>query len=163
MCREDIQYVQDIFTIRPIAIKYRNGTAASALFRGGRGGAALWARVAPVARGTTGLVPPDSGFGRRARLQAFRSPATRREVESSGQAFSGGCKAYPSRGKRRRCACRSRGTRSLRNTARRVHREFVLARCRSGFLPALPGAATRRGIATSAGFEFGTVGRDTLR
>jgi hypothetical protein len=29
------QYVQDIFTIRPIAIKYRNGTAASALFRGG--------------------------------------------------------------------------------------------------------------------------------
>jgi hypothetical protein len=100
------QYVQDIFTIRSIAIKYRNGTAAFALFRGGRGGAALRARVAPLARGTTGVVPPDSGFGRRGRLQAFRSPATRREIESSRQAFSGGCKAYPSGGKRRHCACR---------------------------------------------------------
>jgi hypothetical protein len=29
------QYVQEIFTIRPIAIKYQNGIATSALFRGG--------------------------------------------------------------------------------------------------------------------------------
>jgi PAS domain S-box-containing protein len=38
--------------------------------------------------GTTGVVPADSGFGRRDRLQAFRSPATRREVESSWQALA---------------------------------------------------------------------------
>jgi hypothetical protein len=30
------QYVQEIFTIRPIAIKYQNGIATFALFRGGR-------------------------------------------------------------------------------------------------------------------------------
>ena len=39
-------YVKDIFTIRLIVIKYRNGVASSEVFRGGRRGAALRACVA---------------------------------------------------------------------------------------------------------------------
>jgi DNA-binding transcriptional LysR family regulator len=35
----ETSYVQDIFIIRPIAIKYQNGIAASAILRGGRRGA----------------------------------------------------------------------------------------------------------------------------
>src|ERR1700756_4974391 len=46
-------YVQDIFTIGPIAIKYRYGVAAPEIFRGGRRGAALPACVAQTARGPT--------------------------------------------------------------------------------------------------------------
>src|SRR5262249_8663903 len=59
------RYVQDIFTIRSIAVRYQYGTAASEIFRGGRRGAALWARRAAAARSTAGALPPDSGFGRR--------------------------------------------------------------------------------------------------
>ena len=39
-------YVKDIFVIRPIVIRYRNGAAASEVFRGGRRGAALRACIA---------------------------------------------------------------------------------------------------------------------
>jgi hypothetical protein len=50
--------VQDIFTIRPIAIKYRNGVAASEVFRGSRRGAALRACCAPTSRGAACAFPP---------------------------------------------------------------------------------------------------------
>jgi hypothetical protein len=39
-------YVKDIFVIRLIVLKYRNGVAPSEVFRGGRRGAALRAGVA---------------------------------------------------------------------------------------------------------------------
>src|ERR1700751_3806646 len=41
-----------------------------------------YGRVAPVARGTTGVVPADSGFGRRDRLLALRS--NKRELGGAG-------------------------------------------------------------------------------
>ena len=49
------------------------------------------------------------------------------------------------------------GSRSFRDAACRVHRKCVLARCCSGFLPAIPRAATRCRTATSTSGEFGTV------
>src|SRR6202030_767168 len=98
-----VQYVQDIFTIRPIAIKYRNGVAASEIFRGGRRGATLRARGAAAARGAAGAVPANSGFGAGGRLQAFRASTTRREVGCSRQAIPRRCAAHPSGGKRSGC------------------------------------------------------------
>jgi hypothetical protein len=47
------QYVQDIFTIRPIAKKYQNGIAAPTLFRGDWRGIAF-CRIASTAGGTVG-------------------------------------------------------------------------------------------------------------
>ena len=86
-CARSHSYVQDIFTIRPIAIKYRNGVAAPAIFCGGRRGAALRARVAQIASGSAGAFATDSGFGGGSRLQTFRSSSARREVECSRQAI----------------------------------------------------------------------------
>src|SRR6266849_8521303 len=80
---ESFQCVQDIFTIRPIAIKYQNGIAASEIFRCDRRGAALRARRAQAARGPARAFAPDSGFGGGSRLQAFRTPSARREIECS--------------------------------------------------------------------------------
>src|SRR5580704_9336228 len=82
-----IQWFQDIFTIRLIAIKYQNGVAASAVFRGSRRGAALRACGAQTARRSAGAIPPDSRFGGRTGLQTFRPPAARREVECGWQAI----------------------------------------------------------------------------
>src|SRR5260370_15924342 len=81
-------YVQDIFTIRPIAIKYRYGVAAPEIFRGGRRGAALRACIAQIASGSAGAFPTDPGFGRRSWFQTFRSVAARSEVKCSRQAIS---------------------------------------------------------------------------
>src|SRR6476661_9627377 len=61
------------------------GIAASAIFCGGRRGAALRARVAPIARRPASAFAPDSGFGRGSRLQTFRTSSARREVECGGQ------------------------------------------------------------------------------
>src|SRR5260370_9227036 len=82
---EIFQYVQDIFTIRPIAIKYQNGIAASEIFRCDRRGAALRARFAEAARGSACAFPPDSGFGEGTRLQPIRAPPARCEIECSRQ------------------------------------------------------------------------------
>src|SRR5712692_9863987 len=78
---ERLSYVQDTFTIRPIAIRYQNGIASSEIFRGGRRGAALRARRPQAARGSARALPTDSGFGGRTRLQAVRTPVARREIE----------------------------------------------------------------------------------
>src|SRR6266581_2109141 len=59
---ESFQYVQDIFTIRSIAIKYQNGIAASEVFRCDRRRAALRTRRAQAAGGSACAFPPDSGF-----------------------------------------------------------------------------------------------------
>src|SRR4029077_12398160 len=79
-------YVQDLFTIRPIAINYRYGIATPEILRGGWRGTAIRARLAQTARGSTGPLPADPGSRRRTRLQTFRSAAARREVERSRQA-----------------------------------------------------------------------------
>jgi DNA-binding transcriptional LysR family regulator len=44
------------------------------------------------------------------------------------------------------------------HAAGRFYREFLMARRCSGFLPPIPGAATRRRTGTSTTGEFGTVG-----
>ena len=94
---------------------------------------------------------------RRNRLQTFRPPAARREVECGWQAIPGGCEAHPPGGKRSGRARRPSGSRSFRDAACRVYGECVLARRCSRFLPAIPGAATRCGTATSTSGEFGAV------
>jgi hypothetical protein len=53
MLKGSRQYVQDIFTIRPIAKKYQNGIAAPTLFRGDWRGIAF-CRIASTAGGTVG-------------------------------------------------------------------------------------------------------------
>src|SRR6266567_5060153 len=87
---KSFQYVQDIFTIRPIAIKYQNGIAASEVFRCDRRRAALRTRRAQAAGGSACAFPPDSGFGGGTGFQTFRSPPARRETEFSRQVISGG-------------------------------------------------------------------------
>src|SRR4029077_12951008 len=97
---ESCSDVQDIFTIGPIAIKYRNGVAASEIFRGGRRGPTLRPRGAQAPRGSARAVPPGSGSGGGTRLQIVRTPPARREVEYGRQAVPGGCAADSSGGKR---------------------------------------------------------------
>src|SRR5580692_5316879 len=104
-----VRYVQDILTIRPIAIEYRNGIAASEIFRCDRRGAALRARLAEAARGSARAFPPDSGFGGGTRLQIIRTPPARREIDCSRQAISGGCTPCSSGAKRGGCTCRQSG------------------------------------------------------
>src|SRR5580700_1868235 len=100
-----VRYVQDIFTIRLIAIKYQNGIATSEIFRCDRRRAALRARLAEAARGSARAFPTDSGFGGGTRLQTIRTPAARREIECSRQAIPGGCAPASSGAKRGGCAC----------------------------------------------------------
>src|SRR5580693_4679920 len=108
-----VRYVQDILTIRPIAIKYQDGIAASEIFHCDRRGAALRARLAEAARGSARAFPPDSGFGGGTRLQTIRTPPARREVECSRQAIPAGCEACSSGAKRGGCTCRQSGERSF--------------------------------------------------
>src|SRR6478672_1528889 len=97
------RYVKDIFTIRPIAIKYQNGIAASEIFRGGRRGTALQACGEKAARSAARPFPPDSGFGGGTRLQTIRTPPARREIERGRQAIPGGCAPCSSGAKRGGC------------------------------------------------------------
>src|SRR5260370_21673999 len=160
---EIFQYVQDIFTIRPIAIEYQNGIAASEIFRCDRRGAALWARLAEAARGSTRAFPTDSGFGEGTRLQPIRAPPARSEIECSRQAIPGRCAPCSPGAKRSGCACRQSGERPFRHAACRVYRECIMARRCSGFLPAIPGAPTRRRTAASTRCESGTIRGNKIR
>src|SRR5258706_3322181 len=92
--------VQHMFTIEPIPVEYQYGTAAPAIFPGGRRRGALRARGSAAAHGATRIVAPDSGSGGGDRLQTLRPAPPRREVKRSGHAVPGGHTTYPSAGER---------------------------------------------------------------
>src|SRR3984885_8865958 len=85
----DDQYVQDIFTIEAIAIKYRNGATASKIFRCRRGGAALRACGGQAARRAACALATNSGPGGGSRFQTVLTSAARREAEGGREGVPG--------------------------------------------------------------------------
>src|SRR6266498_3865928 len=83
------RYVQNIFTIKLIPVKYRYGITTFAIFRSSWRGAAFrtCGRAAP--RGSTRALPPDPRFGRGDRFQTIRTPSARSENKRCGKIISG--------------------------------------------------------------------------
>jgi len=86
---ESFQCVKN-FTIRPIAIKYQNGIAASEIFRCDRRGAALRARARRLRVAQPALFAPDSGLEKES-LQTIRTLPRGVKLNAAEQAIPGGC------------------------------------------------------------------------
>src|SRR5712692_5806395 len=123
-------YVQDIVSICPIPIEYRDGIAPSPLLRGrGRRTALRTRRTTPTV-GPTLSLPSDPGSGTGDRLRAVRSSSARCPFERRGKGVPGGCPVDPEAGGRGDGPCGARGARPGRDAARRFPGERVLARDR---------------------------------
>src|SRR5262245_42922399 len=102
-------------------IGYRNGTATSALLRGGRRGATLRARRAAASRSPAGALPADSRFGRGGRLQIVRPPFARGQTQHSRQVVSGGGASHPSASGRSNETSQASGFGAIGNIARGIY------------------------------------------
>src|SRR5262245_6005065 len=81
--------VQDIFTIEPMPVGYRNGIATFAILCCCRRGTTLRARRAATSRGSACALPSNSSLGGGDWLQIVQPVAARRENQRGGETVSG--------------------------------------------------------------------------
>ena len=157
LCQTVDRCVQDIVPIGLIAIGYRSGTASSSIFRGGWRRGTLRPRRTTPASGSTSALATDSGSRTRDRFQVVRSPQSRREDQFSGQVVSRGGTSNSSTAERSDGTRATCGARPIRNAARRIHRECLMAGRGTRLAPPLPGALSRRRTAAESAAESATA------